>query len=78
MNTITHEIINYQSNVPIKLFYQRIGSVAKHWHNSIEILFVLSGTMSVTVEEKEYTLREDDILLVNPHHIHETSSPDLA
>ena len=25
MNTITHEIINYQSNIPIKLFFQRIG-----------------------------------------------------
>lgn len=78
MNTITHEIINYQSNVPIKLFYQRIGSVSKHWHNSIEILFVLSGTMSTTVEGKAYTLHEDDILLVNPHHIHETSSEDCS
>lgn len=78
MNTITHEIINYQSNVPIKLFYQRIGSVAKHWHNSIEILFVLTGTMTAAVEDRTWQLREDDILLINPHHIHETYSEDCS
>lgn len=78
MNTITHEIINYQSNVPIKLFYQRIGSVAKHWHNSIEILFVLSGTMTAAVEDRTWQLQEDDILLINPHHIHETHSEDCS
>ena len=78
MNTITHEIINYQSNIPIKLFFQRIGTVGRHWHNSIEILFVLQGHMTVTVEENCFELGEDDIFLINPHHIHETCSKDCS
>ena len=78
MSTITHEIINYQSNVPIKLFFQRIGTSARHWHNSIEILFVLQGSMQVMIENHSFTLKEDDILLINPNHIHEISSPDCS
>lgn len=76
MNTIIHEIISYQSNIPIKLFYQRIGTVSRHWHSSIEILFVLQGHMTVVIEDQTWELKEDCILLINPHHIHETHSPD--
>lgn len=78
MNTIIHEIINYQPNIPIKLFYQRIGSVSKHWHSSIEILFVLQGTMTVIIEDTTWELKEDDIFLINPNHIHETHSQDCS
>ena len=78
MSTITHEIINYQSNVPVKLFFQRIGTSARHWHSSIEILFVLQGSMQVAIENHSLTLKEDDILLINPNHIHELSSPDCS
>ena len=78
MNTITHEIINYQANIPMKLFYQRIGSVSRHWHSSIEILFVLEGTMTAIIEDTPYELFEGDILLINPHHIHETHSQDCS
>ncbi len=78
MNNIIHEIINYQPNIPIKLFYQRIGSVSKHWHSSIEILFVLQGKMTVIIEDQTWELKEDDIFLINPHHIHETHSQDCS
>lgn len=73
---LKHEIINYNQNVPVKLSIQRIDNIEKHWHNSIEILFILSGKVSVTLEEKNYDLKEDDIILINPNQIHKTSSAD--
>ncbi len=71
-----HEIIEYNEELPIKLFYQRIGSVSKHWHRSLELLFVLNGQLQVTVGSRSYLLKEDDILVINPNTLHETFSED--
>ncbi len=73
-----HEIIEYNKDLPIKLFCQRIGSVGKHWHRSIEILLVLSGNMDVMVENEHYVLNENDLLLINSNQVHETYSDDCV
>lgn len=72
----THEIIEYDPQMPMKLFYQRIGHTPRHWHRSLEILFVLSGEMDVLIENNNYHLCEDDIILINPNQLHETHSQD--
>ena len=72
----THEIIEYNEEIPMKLFYQRIGSVSKHWHRSLELLFVLSGEMIITVGNNSYRLKEDDLIVINPNTLHETYSED--
>ncbi len=73
-----HEIIEYSKDLPIKLFCQRIGSVQKHWHRSIEILLVLSGDMEVWVENEHFTLKENDLILINSNQVHETYSKDCV
>ncbi len=77
MNSI-HEIIEYNKNLPIKLFCQRIGSVQKHWHRSIEILLVLSGNMEVWIEDRHFNLKENDLILINSNEVHETYSEDCV
>lgn len=74
----THETIEYSKDLPIKLFCQRIGIVEKHWHRSIELLLVLSGTLVVRVENRKYVLQENDILLINSDQVHDTSSEDCV
>ncbi len=76
--TDTHEMIEYNKNLPMKLFCQRIGVVTKHWHRSIEILLVLSGTLQVRVENQQYVLQENDILLINSDQVHDTCSEDCV
>lgn len=73
-----HEIIEYNKLLPMKLFYQRLAHSPMHWHRSLEILFVLSGSMKLTIENQVYILNEDDIALVNPNQIHETSADDCV
>ncbi|MBP1753985.1 MAG: hypothetical protein H6Q59_383 [Firmicutes bacterium] len=74
----THEIIEYNEAMPMKLFYQRIGNVSMHWHRSLELLFVLSGEMKITMASHHYLLREDDIIVINPNILHETYSEDCV
>jgi len=73
-----HEIIEYRKELPIKLFCQRIGLVNKHWHRSIEILLVLSGSMDICIEDKHYSLSENDLILINSNQVHETYSEDCV
>lgn len=41
-----------------------------HFHRSAEIMYVLSGEKYVRVDEKEYLLREGDVLFCPPQAVH--------
>ena len=69
-----HEIIEYNESLPLKLVYQRLAHSPMHWHRSLEILFVLSGTLKLIIEHEEYILEEEDIVLINSNQMHETTS----
>lgn len=52
---------DYQSSYPL------------HWHEEMEIIFVVSGIGAATVNYTSYNLKEGDILLIRPHDIHSNS-----
>ena len=43
-----------------------------HWHNHLEILLILDGTMTAYVNDKKYELVYHDLLIINPREIHYT------
>lgn len=45
-----------------------------HWHEHLELLFILEGTMTAYVNDSSYCLQKGDALLVNPRDIHYTHS----
>ena len=45
-----------------------------HMHNSFELIVILSGSMDVTVGTTEYTLNENEAVLIFPHQLHALSS----
>lgn len=74
----THEIIRYDEKLPVKLLLQKIGSVEMHWHESMELLMVLTGRVSVDVEGGRIDLLPEDVLLINPHEMHATTGEDAV
>ncbi|MCM8709958.1 helix-turn-helix domain-containing protein [Clostridium sp. SYSU_GA19001] len=71
-----HEIINFSDKIPVKIFINKLGNVPKHWHNSLEILFILSGTVHILVDDKYYSLNNEDLLLINSQSLHELYSDE--
>jgi xylan 1,4-beta-xylosidase len=69
-----HEIIEFPPNIPLKIFMHKLGSVDNHWHRSIELLMVLDGTISISIDNTEYTLTSEDIILINSNTIHSLRS----
>ncbi|WP_066056763.1 GH39 family glycosyl hydrolase [Robertmurraya korlensis] len=66
----TYEIIEMNKDLPIHIFLHSVDYVTNHWHDSIEIIFVLKGKVSVSVNDKRYDLNEKDIFLINANDIH--------
>lgn len=81
METAKHELIQPNSGLPFKSFtFRGIDSdqkIALHWHNHIEILFCLAGSLDLVIAGHSYLLQKDDVVLVNTNTIHASSSPTV-
>lgn len=69
-----HEIIPFDQASPIRLFMHKLGDVSRHWHESLELLFVLAGEVTVLTGGKQTLLSMDDMLLINSNTVHELHS----
>lgn len=54
----------------IQFFFLTNPESAVHYHQSIEILYVLKGKMGVQIDEVQYMLHDGDFLLVNANKRH--------
>ena len=63
MNSV-FERIRYNSNLPARIEIKQ-GKIAEayHWHKEIELIYVLDGEVTVTVNNTVQTLREDEFVL---------------
>lgn len=64
-----HEIIDF-NEMPVKVVISRVEKFKLHWHRSVEILLVLNGGITVTLDGKNYELFEDDVVFINSSQIH--------
>ncbi len=69
-----HENVEFLDDMPINIAIKSISDTNRHWHNCIEIFLVLSGKLTITVENETYHLLEDDIILINSDQLHEIQS----
>ena len=57
-------------NYEIYKQYDENLNFAMHFHNSFELLYVRSGKISVTVDTKDYDVREGEAILILPNRLH--------
>ncbi|MDY3919018.1 MAG: AraC family transcriptional regulator [Candidatus Limivivens sp.] len=76
----SHEIIPSIPQLPVyfKIYEDSISLVPSHWHEHVEILMILEGTLHLNIHEQEYTLSEKDLFIVNSGDIHSTQISDFA
>lgn len=65
-----YEFIMEEETLPIRTIIHSVDGVDFHWHNKIEIIFVLEGTVNVNLGSETYFLQEQDIILVNANELH--------
>ncbi|WP_313639394.1 GH39 family glycosyl hydrolase [Paenibacillus sp.] len=70
MQSYTYENIEMDDHLPVHLFLHSTHQVPNHWHDSIEILFVLKGKLELFTKDRYTELNEEDLFLINANEIH--------
>lgn len=74
---LRHEIVSTARFLPLRCFFSNDGRpsyVPPHFHEDLEIIHLLSGELSVTVNQKKFTVYPGDTILFNTNTIHSTLS----
>lgn len=65
-----YELIKNNKGFPIKTFVHSVDSFQMHWHKELEILLVLKGSVNITIRDKAYLLKENDLIVINSMEMH--------
>ena len=79
METVQHGDRNY----PFKYYYENLAlfdfnCVEWHWHTELEFVYVESGTVTMWLGEKKFTLPEGNGVFINSRILHRFYSPTEA
>lgn len=77
MRNSIYELVETSDTLPFDVALHSVNYVPSHWHNSMEIIFVLRGTLEVTVDSRQHSLSEGDVLVINSSHVHEVIGLDM-
>lgn len=84
VQTVAHnfEIIQVSKNTGVRFFtsIDKGSYIPNHWHPAIEIIYMLEGELTITIESTSRQLTSGQCILINPSVIHATKcvSPNKA
>jgi len=70
------EYIFLDNDFPVRIFLQNINHFKLHWHNQIEILYAMKGSIRITTNGINFKLDKGHICFINSGVIHSTSRGD--
>ena len=73
-----YEVIEMKDDSPIKILTHSVNKLEMHWHESMEIIIVLEGSINLRIEDKLFILQENDLVFINSKEIHNTSKTDVS
>lgn len=71
-----YEFIKHYENLPFSIFFHENEEYPLNWHKEIEILFILKGSATIDLKDKNYFLKDKDIILINSNEIHGISNTE--
>lgn len=74
MLAYTYEIIRENDRLPahFSIAHTAPSTIPAHWHDYLEIVYIMSGKMTAVIQAKTYELSSGDILITNSGDIHMT------
>lgn len=64
------EKIDFMNNIPARAFVRAVDYYPYHWHDTLEIIQVLNGSVNIGMGNDELLLQENNIAIVNVGEIH--------
>lgn len=73
------ETIEFTNGIPVKENVWGTCQYPCHWHDTLEIIQVLKGTVNIGISDDNFILRENDIAIVNMDELHRiTKTPGIS
>ncbi|MDO5575228.1 MAG: helix-turn-helix domain-containing protein [bacterium] len=69
-----YELIKYPNEMHLLLYKMNYIKATTHWHTELELLFILSGSLNLTIDGKNYLLKEQEFAIINSGQIHSCES----
>jgi AraC-like DNA-binding protein len=64
------EYVEHIKEFPIRCFIAAVEHSCHHWHTDVEILFILDGALSLSMNNQTYQLGAGDVVLINSRSVH--------
>lgn len=64
------ETIEYNNGLPVNACVRRVEQYPYHWHDALEIVQVLEGSVNIGMGDHNLMLGENDVAIVNMGEIH--------
>lgn len=74
IDTYLHETIRLKEDLDIFFqdSYDTTSYIPRHWHNAVELIYILEGELDVEINDVHHALKKDDMILINSKVIHAT------
>lgn len=71
---LRHEIISHVGDLPVffNAYRQTTQLIPSHWHNHLEVIYILDGAMEIVTSETSYTIKAKDMFVINSGAVHLT------
>ncbi|MBU3130407.1 GH39 family glycosyl hydrolase [Clostridium tagluense] len=70
---IDQKLVNFKSSSSMHVSVLTIENSERYWHQSIELIYILSGSVQVQCRNMQYNLHKDDLILINMFDVHSLS-----
>lgn len=69
-----HEQIKTEYGLPVRyiVYEENDAFISRHWHDDMEIVYLLAGSMEVEDGDSRRILQADDFVIINSRDIHST------
>jgi len=64
------EKIEFPNKIPVRAFVRCVEQYPYHWHDALEIVQVLKGSINISLGNDDLLLHENDIAVINMGEIH--------
>jgi AraC-like DNA-binding protein len=65
-----HQKTLLDADFPLKVFTTDVTEFPPHWHQAVEVVYVLDGSLKIGVNNEIYTLNARDMMLISGGDIH--------
>jgi AraC-like DNA-binding protein len=67
---VQHQKTRHDAGFPMNVFFTDVTEFPPHWHEVVEVVYVLEGSLKVGVNSEVYTMNSRDILLISGGDVH--------